>query len=460
MGEGGLQGPERVDTMGYIEEFLEFLSIPSVGTMPEFKQDTLRAAEWLRKRMAQAGIQDTRVLSTKGQPTVYGKVEAKTPGAPTVLIYGHYDVQPPDPLDQWLSPPFKPEIRDGKIFARGAADNKGGVFAAVAAVEGMVRGGGSPVNLKFFFEGEEESGSPNAPALIAENKELFAADLAVSVDGGGLGPKTPVATTGSKGICGLEIEVTGPASDMHSGQGGGVVNNPLNALAAIVASMKHPDGKIAVQGFYDDVIPLTQAEREAFAKAPINDETLKKATGVPELFGESGYTAVERMFGRPTLDLNGMWGGFQGTGTKTVIPSKAFCKITCRLVADQDPRKIVDLIEEHIKKHTPRGVTAKVTRGGMGVKAYLIPHTHPAIGALIKTQKEIYGTDPAVIRLGGTLPVSRMFLDTLGCYLIFFGASSADENVHAPNEFFRVEEFETLRTGLPVLLGELAKVLK
>ena len=446
--------------MGYIEEFFEFLSIPSVGTMPEHKQDTLRAAEWLRQRMAQAGIQDTKVLATRGQPTVYGKVTAKAPGAPTVLVYGHYDVQPPDPLDQWLTPPFKPEIRDGKVFARGAADNKGGVFAAVAAAEGMIRGGGSPVNLKFFFEGEEESGSPNAPGLIAENKDLFASDLAVSVDGGGLDPGTPVACTGSKGICGLEIEVTGPAGDMHSGQGGGVVNNPLNALAAIMASMKHPDGKVAVEGFYDDVIPLTQAEREAFARAPINDEMLKRSTGVPELYGESGYTAVERMMGRPTLDVNGMWGGFQGTGTKTVIPSKAYCKITCRLVADQDPRKIVDLIDEHIKKHTPRGVTVKVTRGGMGVKAYLISLDHPAMSALIKTQKELYGKEPAVMRLGGTLPVSRMFLDTLGCHLIFFGASSADERVHAPNEFFRVEEFERLRTGLPVLLDELAKALR
>lgn len=445
--------------MNYIEEFLEFLSIPSVSTLPEYKNDIARAADWLKQRMERAGIQDVEIIPTNGHPTVYGMVRAKNPGAPTILLYGHYDVQPPDPLNEWVSPPFKPEVRDGKIFARGAADNKGGVFAAIAAVEGMLQAGESPVNLKFLWEGEEEMGSPNVAGVLEAHRDLFAADLAVSVDGGGFEPGTPAVSTGSRGICGVEIEVTGASSDLHSGQAGGVVNNPLNALAAIVASMKFPDGKIAVEGFYDDVVPLTAEEREAFARVPINDESLKKATGVPDLFGETGYTAVERMFARPTLDVNGMWGGFQGVGVKTVIPAKAFCKITCRLVADQDPARICELIAAHVKKHTPRGVTAKVTPYPMGVKAYSIPLTHPAIGALIRTQKELYGKDPIIIRSGGTLPVSRMFLDILGSYLLFFGTASSDENVHAPNEFFRVEEFERLRVGLPKLLGELARVL-
>lgn len=454
-----ITGSERVVNLSYLDEFFEFLSIPSVSTLPEHKQDVMRAANWLKQRMERAGIQDVEIIPTKGHPSVYGKALAKDPDAPTVLIYGHYDVQPPDPLDMWVSPPFKPEIRNGKIFARGAADNKGGVFGSIAAVEGIMKAGSPPVNVKFLFEGEEEMGSPNIESLLSEHKDLFSADLAISVDGGGLEPGSPALSTGSKGICGIEIEVTGAKADLHSGQAGGVVNNPLNALCAIVASMKHPDGTIAVDGFYDDVVPLTSEERAAFKKVPINDESLKKSTGVPDLFGESGYTAVERAFARPTLDVNGMWGGFQGSGLKTVIPSKAFCKITCRLVADQDPVKICRLLVDHVERHTPTGVSAKATPYSMGVKAYLLPLTHPAVEAVIKTQRQIYGKEPVVIRSGGTLPVSRVFLDVLGSYLVFFGAGSADENVHAPNEFFRVEEFERLRTGLPALLREMAKVL-
>jgi acetylornithine deacetylase/succinyl-diaminopimelate desuccinylase-like protein len=447
--------------MGYIEEFMEFLSIPSIGTMPEYKKDTLKAAEWLRARMEKAGIKDTAVVPTKGQPTVYGYVPARTPGAKTVLIYGHYDVQPPDPLDLWVSPPFKPEIRDGKIFARGASDNKGGVFAGLAAVEGMIQAGGPPVNIKFLYEGEEESGSPNVESLLKEHKDMFSADLAISVDGGGGDPGVPVVSTGSKGICGIEIEVTGAERDLHSGQAGQIVNNPLNALCAIVASMKYPDGKIAVKGFYDDVVAISPEEKKAFAQVPgMDTESLKKAYGAPDLFGESDYTPVERAFARPTLDLNGMWGGFMGNGLKTVIPSKAYCKITCRLVHNQDPKKIVELLVAHVKANTPKGVTVKATPYGMGVKAYLIPYEHAAVQACIRVKRDAYKREPIIVRSGGTLPISRIFLENTGAYLIAFATQSSDERVHAPNEFFRVDEFELMRTGLPLFMEEIARTMK
>lgn len=445
--------------MSYLDEFLEFLAIPSVSTLPENKKDIEHAAKWLAERMKKAGVEDVRIIQTAGHPTIYGMVRAESSDAPTILLYGHYDVQPPDPLEGWLSPPFEPEIRDGKIYARGASDDKGGVFGAVVAIETMLKNGPSPLNIKFFFEGEEETGSPNALQTLKTHKELFAADVTLSVDGGGFSPESPSVGTGTKGICGVEIEVSGPATDLHSGQAGQVVNNPLNALAEIIASMKHPDGKIAVEGFYDSVIPLTPEEREAFKSVPITDEDLKRAHGVIDLYGESDYTAIERAFARPTLDVNGMWGGFQGAGTKTVIPSKAFCKITCRLVLDQEPKRICELIEEHVKRHTPKGVTAKVTAYPMGVKAYLIPLDHPAIKAQLKVLREVYAKEPVIVRSGGTLPVARMFLDTLDSHLIAFGAGGPGNGVHAPNEFLRLEEFERFQKTLPLMFQELARAL-
>ena len=409
--------------------------------------------------MQRAGIQDVQIIETPGHPSIYGRVSAQNPKSPTVLIYGHYDVQPPDPLDRWISPPFSPEIRDGKIFARGAADNKGGVFAAVTAVENMIASGGPPLNLKFLFEGEEEMASPNIESLIRSNSEILRADLVVSVDGAGLEPDVPVLSTGSKGICGVEIEVTAASTDLHSGLAGGLVHNPLHALSGIVASMKHPDGKVAISGFYDDVVPLSQQERDAFGKVPITEKDFLASTGAPELFGECDFTALERVFARPTLDVNGMWGGFTGDGLKTVVPAKAYCKITCRLVSDQEPSKITDLVAQHVQTHTPKGVFSKVTPYKMGVKAYLLPLRHPAVGAQVRALREVYGREPVIMRSGGTLPVSRVFLDVLGAYLVTFSTASADANVHAPNEFFRVQEFEKLRQGLPVLLRELAQVL-
>jgi acetylornithine deacetylase/succinyl-diaminopimelate desuccinylase-like protein len=445
--------------MGYIEEFLEFLSIPSVSALPEHKEDILNAARWLKDRMERAGIKDVQIIPTKGHPVVYGRADSRDPGAPTVLIYGHYDTQPADPLDEWTSEPFKPEVRDGKIYARGAADNKGGVFPAIVATERALNGDGLPVNVKFLFEGEEEVGSPSLKELLAAQKELFQCDLVVSVDGGMYSREIPSITTGSRGLCGVEIEVKGPKQDLHSGGAGGAVNNPLIALSQIIASMKSEDGKVLVDGFYDSVVELTPDEREALLRTPFDEKEVADRAGVPELFGEPGFTVAERLWARPTLDVVGIWGGFQGEGIKTIIPAKASCKITCRLVANQEPDQIVELLKKHVEKHVPKGVRATVTAFPGNSRPYVVPSDNPVLPVMSKVLKEMYGRDPVTVRLGGTLPIARAFLDILGTYLVFFATSSPDENVHGPNEFYRVEEFDRLVNGLPMLLKELAGVL-
>lgn len=445
--------------MQYIDEFLEFLRIPSVSALPEHKQDIVKASEWLKDRMRKAGIQDARVIPTQGHPVVYGSVKATKANAPTVLIYGHYDTQPPDPLNQWESGPFDPKIRDGKIFARGAADDKGGVFPAVVAAEEAIRSGNIPVNLKFLFEGEEEIGSPSIKQVLEDNRDLFACDLVISVDGGMYSRDLPSVTTGCRGLAAIQIDVQGPRQDVHSGGHGGAIQNPANALAQIITSMKDEEGHILVEGFYDNVLPLSENERKEFSRVPFDEEAYKESVGVPELFGEPGYSLVERMWARPTLDVNGIWGGFQGEGVKTIIPARASCKITCRLVPNQEPGRICDLLVKHVKSHAPKGVQVDVTVFPGNSKPYLIPKDHPALSALGGVLEKVYGKKPVMVRLGGTLPIAQAFLDILGTYLVFFATSSPDENAHGPNEFFRIEEFEKLRTGLPLLWEELAKVL-
>ena len=446
--------------MGYIEEFLKFLSIPSVSALPEHKDDMMKAAQWLKMRMIRAGIKEVEVIPTKGHPVVFGKAEAQTgkkDKVPTVLIYGHYDTQPPDPLNEWQSPPFKPEIRDGKIYARGAADDKGGVFPAIVAAEEEIKAGTLPVNLKFLFEGEEEIGSPNLKDLLVEKKDLLACDLVVSVDGGMYSKDIPSLTTGCRGLAAIQVDVQGPRTDVHSGGHGGAINNPVNALAEILASMKDRDGRILVEGFYDSVKPLSDEERKAFSEVPFDAEAYRQSVGVPALFGEPEFSLLERMWARPTLDANGFWGGFQGEGIKTIIPARASCKITCRLVPDQEPETIARLLEEHVKKHAPKGVSVTVTVFPGNSKPYVIPEDQPPLAVLSRVLEKLFGRKPVTVRLGGTLPIARAFLDTLGTYLYFFAMSSPDENAHGPNEFFRIEEFERLREGLHMLWKELAQ---
>lgn len=442
--------------MDFILDFLEFLSIPSVSALSQHKTDVESAASWLARRTERAGVAEVRILKTAGHPVVFGRVQSGRRDAPTVLIYGHYDTQPPDPLDEWKSPPFEPVVKEDRIYARGAADDKGGVYGAILATEDVIKAGGPPVNLKFLFEGEEEIGSPNLKDLLVREKDLFACDLVVSVDGGMFTREIPSLTTGSRGLVAIQIDVRGPRADVHSGGHGGAINNPVNALCQIVASMKDADGRITVDGFCDNVRHLSESERRSFARVPFDEEEYRASVGVAELFGEPGYTVVERLWSRPTLDCSGIWGGFQGEGVKTIIPSKASCKITCRLVPDQEPGEIAKALERHIRQHAPRGVTVEVTVFPGNSRPYVIPHDHPALPVLSRVLAKLYGREPVEVRLGGTLPVARTFLDLLGSYLVFFATSSPDENVHSPNEFYRLDELDKLRRGLPELWTELA----
>lgn len=441
--------------MGYIDDYLEFLSIPSVSALPEHKEDMERAARWLKSRMEKAGIADVKIIPTGGHPVVYGFAKATETPAPTVLIYGHYDTQPADPLDEWDSPPFRPEIRDGKVFARGAADDKGGVFPAVLAVEDAISQGSLPLNVKFLFEGEEEIGSPNLGALLESEKRRFSADVAISVDGGMYDVDTPSIAVGSRGLAALEIKMKGPANDVHSGGYGGAINNPINGLAQLIAGMKDGEGRITVKGFYDDAVEPT----DALDDVKIDEEGLRQRAGVPSLFGEKDYSLAKRMWDRPTLDVNGIQGGFQGEGVKTIIPATATCKITCRLVPDQDPEKILSAIKKHVLDNVPEGLCAEVIPSKGGSKPYFIPQDHPVLGVMDKVLRDIFQKEPLVVKMGGTLPIARTILDLLGIHLFFFAMSSPDERAHGPNEFFRLEEFHRLRSGLPKLFKELAEEL-
>jgi acetylornithine deacetylase/succinyl-diaminopimelate desuccinylase-like protein len=426
----------------FVEEFLDFLRIPSISALPEHAGDVQRAAEWVADRMEAAGIEGVSVLPTGGHPVVYGEW-LNAPGRPTVLIYGHFDVQPVDPLHLWTHPPFEPAVEDGKVYARGASDTKGNVLLTIAAVEALLQSSGSlPVNVKFFFEGQEEIGSPQLPDFVAGNVERLACDVVLNSDSLQWGENEPLLLVGLRGICGAEIEVQGASTDLHSGMYGGAVANPLHALAEIVASFHDSDGRIAVAGFYDDVAPLSDEERARIAAIPFDEEEYRASLGVEELVGEAGYSPYERLWMRPTLDLVGMWGGFQGAGVKTVLPNLAHAKLTCRLVADQKPARILDLIEEHVARHTPPGVKATLHRLPATGDPYRMPADHPMNDAAAAVLRELYGREPYLTGMGGSVPVTALFLQHLGAYSVSFGFGLPDEQFHAPDEFFRLANFQ------------------
>ncbi|MEZ4631758.1 MAG: dipeptidase [Deinococcales bacterium] len=326
-------------------ELLDFLRIPSISSLPEHAPDVMRAGQWVADRLVKAGLENVKLMPTDGHPVVYADW-LHAAGKPTILIYGHFDVQPVDPLHLWHSPPFEPVIKDGKVYARGASDDKGNMLVPVLVLESMLKTSGQlPVNIKIFFEGQEEIGSPQLPDFIAEHKEMLACDVAISADSGQYSETEGMLLMGLKGLCALQIDLKGANSDLHSGIYGGAVQNPLHALSHILASMRGDDGRILVEGFYDDVKDLSAEERSDIAKVPFDEANYKAALNVKELFGEDGYSTLERAWARPTLEVNGIWGGFQGAGGKTVLPNEAHAKITCRLVANQDPQKIQKLVE-------------------------------------------------------------------------------------------------------------------
>ncbi|MER3405305.1 MAG: dipeptidase [Chloroflexota bacterium] len=439
----------------FVNELLEFLRIPSISALPQHATDVQRAAQWAAHRLTAAGVEHVRVLPTGGHPVVYGDW-LHASGKPTILIYGHVDTQPADPLELWTTPPFEPAIRDGRVYARGASDNKGNILLAIAAVEALLQTTAAlPVNVKFFIEGQEEIGSPQIPSFLAAHRGLFACDMVISTDSTQWAEDQPALWVGNRGLCALQIDVYGPASDLHSGVYGGAVQNPIHALVQVLASMRSPDGRILVEGFYDDVVPLSEADRALIAQVPFDEEAYKAQIGVDELFGEPGYSTYERLWARPTLEINGMWGGFQGEGIKTVLPREAHAKVTCRLAANQDPDRVAGAIIAHVEEHRARGVKTVARRLPGSAKPYLMPVEHPGNRAAHAVLEQLYGKPPFYVRTGATLPVSAMFLDTLGAYTVSFGFGLEDEQFHAPNEFFRLASFERGQRAYCMLLERL-----
>ncbi|OIK09942.1 peptidase M20 [Bacillus sp. MUM 116] len=425
----------------HLTELKEFLGIPSISSLPEHKEDVQKAAGWVAQSLQAIGMENVKVYDTKRHPVVYGEW-LKAEGKPTVLIYGHYDVQPVDPLNLWDSPPFEAEIRDEKIYARGATDDKGQVFMHLKALQAILQTTGTlPINVKFLIEGEEEVGSPNLPLFVKENKELLSSDVVVISDTSMIERGKPAICYGLRGLCGLQIDVKGPKSDLHSGLYGGMVQNPIHALVEIVNSFHNEKGQITVEGFYDQVAELTAAEKAAYESLGITDKSFINQLGVPELFGEEGYTSLERTWVRPTLEVNGIYGGFQGEGIKTVIPSEAHAKITCRLVPDQDPDVIVELLQKHIQSHTPPGVSVKVTPFDKG-PSFVTPFDHPAIQAAGRAYEKVYNVPTSFTRMGGSIPIVAVFDQILNKPVVLMGFGLPDENFHAPNEHFNLENFD------------------
>ncbi len=441
----------------FLNELFDFLRIPSISSLPENAADVRKAGEWVMARMQAAGIENVEMMETDGHPVVYGDW-LHAPGKPTVLIYGHFDVQPVDPLALWESPPFEPEIRDGRVYARGANDDKGNMLTPIIATEALLQSSGAlPVNVKFFFEGQEEIGSPTLPPFVAANQEKFACDMVISSDGSQYSDTQPELAVGLRGLAALQIDVRGPEVDVHSGMYGGAINNPAHALVQILASMRSPEGKILVPGFYDTVRDLSPEERAQIAAVPHDDTEFLGKVGVEEAHGEPGFSTLERIWARPTLEVNGIWSGFQGTGTKTVLPSEAHAKITCRLVADQDPTEIVRLLTEHIHANTPPGVTVTVAPEASAADPYLMPTDHPGNVAARDVHLELYGKEPFYVRSGGSIPFCSLFQKILGVYTVNFAFALNDEKQHSPNEFFRLHNFERAQKGYCLLLERLGR---
>jgi acetylornithine deacetylase/succinyl-diaminopimelate desuccinylase-like protein len=441
----------------YQEELLQFLSIPSVSALPEHANHVQRAAHWVADRLTAAGLENVQVLPTGGHPVVYGQW-LHAPEKPTVMIYGHFDTQPADPLDQWTSPPFEPEVRDDRVYARGASDDKGNMLTPILAVEALLQAeGGLPVNVKFFLEGQEEIGSPQLPTLIANQRDRLSCDLVLSADGGQYSEEQPGLLIAFKGLASMQIDVRGARTDLHSGVYGGAVANPIHALVYLLDSMRSPEGKILVEGFYDAAVPLSTEDRAAIAVVPFDEKAYKEAIGVDALVAEPGYTPQEHLAGRPTLEVNGIWGGFQGEGTKTVLPNEAHAKITCRLVANQDPAMTVDLISRHVERYTPPGVRAIVRSLSGTAKPYLVPVDYWGNRAVEAVLMEMYGKAPYYIRLGGSIPVCELFLSMLGAYTVNFGFALMDEQMHAPNEFFRLSSFRRGQVAYGKILHRLGE---
>ena len=420
----------------FIEELFELLRIPSISADPQYKEEVFRTADAVKGFLEQAGADNCRLIQTAGFPVVYGE-KIIDPAKPTVLVYGHYDVQPAEPLHLWKSGAFEPEIRDGYIYARGSADDKGQVFMHVKAFELMMRTNSLPCTIKFMIEGEEEVGSANLAPFLHENKELLSADVILISDTSMIANDVPSLTVGLRGLSYVEVEVTGPNIDLHSGVYGGAVGNPCNILAKMIASMHDENNHITIPGFYDDVIEVSTEERAEMAKAPFSLEEYKKELDVDDVWGETGYSVTERTSIRPTLDVNGIWGGYTGEGAKTVLPSKAYAKISMRLVPAQDPDKITELFKDYFERIAPRSVKVKVTPHHGGLPVVTETNT-PEYQAAAMAMKQTFGKDPIPQRGGGSIPIVALFGEVLGIKSVLMGFGLDSDAIHSPNEKYGV----------------------
>jgi acetylornithine deacetylase/succinyl-diaminopimelate desuccinylase-like protein len=443
----------------YVDELKQWLMIPSISALPQHAPDVRRAAEWALDEVTRIGLQNARLIDTPGNPVVYAEWLG-APGAPTVLYYGHYDVQPVDPLDLWTTPPFEPQVRDGELFARGACDDKGQVFMHFKAIEAcMKQNGALPVNIKMILEGEEEVGSVNLDEFIRANRDMLAADLVLISDTEMFDRGVPSLCYGLRGLAYFQIDVRGTKTDLHSGTFGGAVVNPAMALAQVLAQMKDKGGRIKIPGFYDDVRPLSEEERAQFRKLPFNETRYRKELGAPKLYGESGYTTLERTTARPTFEVNGLLSGFTGEGAKTVLPAVAMAKVSMRLVPDQTPQKVGELFRAYLGKVMPKSVTWTLTamHGGMPWMASLDNKYVQAAGRAIELG---FGKAPVFTREGGSIPVVATFQKELGVPSVLFGVGLPDDRIHAPNEKIDLANFHNGVIAAAALYGEVAGVGK
>jgi acetylornithine deacetylase/succinyl-diaminopimelate desuccinylase-like protein len=423
----------------FLNELLDLLRIPSISARNEYKDDMIRCAESVKKHLLSAGADSATIYPTDGHPVVYGEkiIDA---AKPTVLVYGHYDVQPADPLELWNSGPFEPVIRDGKIFARGSADDKGQFFMHIKALETMVKTQTLSCNIKFILEGEEEIGSPNLAKFVRANKELLKADVILISDTSMLSMENPSIDAGVRGLSYIQVEVTGANRDLHSGVYGGAVANPITTLAKMIASCHDENNHITIPGFYDDVVEATAEERKKMALAPYDEEEYKKDLGVTELWGEKGYTTNERTGIRPTLELNGIWGGYMEEGSKTVLPAKAHAKISARLVPNQSSKKITEKLIQYFTSIAPAGITVKaeVHHGG---EPYVTPIDSVEYRAAAKAINTTFGKEPIPVRGGGSIPICALFEEVLGIKIVFMGFGLDSDNLHSPNEKYGLTNF-------------------
>ena len=440
--ERALDAHLAADREQRMADYRAFLSIPSISALPTHAADSRRAAEWLGKALASAGLEHVSLEEAGGNPIVCGDWLHAGGDAPTVVVYGHYDVQPVDPLDLWESPPFEPVVRGDRLQARGAADDKGQIMIHVAALDAlMATRNGPPINLKYVFEGEEETAS-HIDGWLEANRDRLAADLAVISDTGFFHGNRPAITVGLRGYVTGQIDVTGPSADLHSGSYGGTVENPIHALARILAGLIRADGRIQVPGYYDDVLSLTEAERAAFARLPFDEDAYLAETGSPALHGEPDFSTLERRGARPTFEVNGIWGGYEGEGLKSIIPSHAHAKFSCRLVVDQNPDKVFGLVRDFIMSLAPATVSVSVDYFDGGLPT-LLPLDHPATRAAARAVEATFGTQPLYIREGGSIPVAASFERILGLPVVLLGFSPPDAHAHAPNEAMDLRNYET-----------------